>query len=80
MHDTVGTNLGPMQRSSQKKDVSSFPSHFSFLLGLLKSLEEKVFTISGTDEASGPWRVDLVVEYYKIHLRKKNSPGLSAAA
>lgn len=34
-------------------------------------MEEKELSISGTNEASGPWRVDLVVQYYKIYLRKK---------
>ena len=36
-------------------------------------MEEKELSISGTNEASGPWRVDLVVQYYKIYLRKKTA-------
>lgn len=74
MHGAIGTNLGPVQRSSQgpgRKKVFSFPSPFLFPAGLKrKSMEEKVLII-GTNEASGPWRVDLVVQYYKIYLRKK---------
>lgn len=82
MHGVVGTNLGPMQRSSQgpgRRMVLSFPSPFLFPIGLtLKSMEEKELSISGTNEGPGPWRVDLVVQYYKIYLRK-NSPGLPVA-
>lgn len=59
--------------------VLSFPSPFLFPTGLtLKSMEEKELSISGTNEGPGPWRVDLVVQYYKIYLRK-NSPGLPVA-
>ena len=86
MHGVVGKNLGPMQRSSQgpgRRMVLSFPSPFLFPTGLkLKFVEEKELSISGTNEAPGPWRVDLVVQYYKIYLRKKqprppSSPSVS---
>ena len=70
MHGIVSTNLGTKQRSCQ--GPGRFILHFSFLLGL-KSMEEKELSISGTNEASGPWRVDLVVQYYKIYLRKKTA-------
>jgi len=51
----------------------SFP--FLFPTGLkLKSMEEKAFSIGGTHEAPRPGRVDLVVQYYKIYLRKKPRP------
>lgn len=57
----------------EERWCSLFPPYFSFLLGLkLKSMEEKIF-ISGTNEAPGPWRVDLVVQYYKIYFRKKQA-------
>lgn len=70
----VGTNLAPMQRRSQgpaRKMVFSSPPHSSFLLGLNLSPRKSKSSVSGTNEAPGPWRVDLVVQYYKIYLRKK---------
>lgn len=46
MHGAVGTNLGPMQRNSQRpgRRMVAFSSPFLFPTGLkLKSVEEKSF-------------------------------------
>lgn len=60
------------QSRAWKKDGTLLSSPFLFPARLkLKSTEEKAFSISGTREGPGPGRVDLVVEYYKIYLRKK---------
>lgn len=60
-----------------RRMVCFSPPCFSFLLDL-KVLEEKVL-ISGTEEAPRPWRVDLVVQYYKICFRKKPPRPLSSS-